>query len=669
MFKLIRNLVIGLALAVPACVVAAEKTDVALNDIPKLAKEDQHPVSCRRIYRALTETHYRKDVAIDDQFVQDFYIQYFKYVDPYKSLFFRNEIKEFIADIGNVRASIVRCKLDLPYKIFNRYAVHKFDQMKNAIALLEGDKLDLNENDEFVYDREKEDWPEDPKQRSELWKKIVKYDLIKIILSGKSREDASKQLIKRYRSNLNFLTQLVSEDAFSAFENTLAHQFDPHTNYMSPIASEEFFADMHLSLEGIGATLKTEDDTVVIEELIPGGPAEKSKLLKPKDRIIGVGAKENKITDLVGMRLDEAVKLIRGPKGSKVFLQIQRGEGEAARIFVISLIRDKIKLTDRAAAGEVLNIDGHKVGVLKVSSFYDNLTSDAREQLEKLKKEKIESLVVDLRGNGGGLITEAAGFTGLFIEMGPVVQVRDMNNFIETVDDPSSDIMYDGPMVVLIDNLSASASEIFAAALQDYGRALIVGSNSFGKGTVQQVRSLSKFYDLFNGELGQLSYTIAKFYRINGGSTQLRGVTPDVVMPMLSDVQKYSEKELDNALPWDSIKSQKFQRVGSPAEHAQELTRELNARIASDPAYQVTLEQIELAKKIVDKPSVSLNLEERKTKKEEDAKGELDRTNRLLKIIGQKPVENLNDVPADVKFPDPIKDQAARVALGLALQQ
>ena len=637
MFKLIRNLVIGLALAVPACVVAAEKTDVALNDIPKLAKEDQHPVSCRRIYRALTETHYRKDVAIDDQFVQDFYIQYFKYVDPYKSLFFRNEIKEFIADIGNVRASIVRCKLDLPYKIFNRYAVHKFDQMKNAIALLEGDKLDLNENDEFVYDREKEDWPEDPKQRSELWKKIVKYDLIKIILSGKSREDASKQLIKRYRSNLNFLTQLVSEDAFSAFENTLAHQFDPHTNYMSPIASEEFFADMHLSLEGIGATLKTEDDTVVIEELIPGGPAEKSKLLKPKDRIIGVGAKENKITDLVGMRLDEAVKLIRGPKGSKVFLQIQRGEGEAARIFVISLIRDKIKLTDRAA--------------------------------EKLKKEKIESLVVDLRGNGGGLITEAAGFTGLFIEKGPVVQVRDMNNFIETVDDPSSDIMYDGPMVVLIDNLSASASEIFAAALQDYGRALIVGSNSFGKGTVQQVRSLSKFYDLFNGELGQLSYTIAKFYRINGGSTQLRGVTPDVVMPMLSDVQKYSEKELDNALPWDSIKSQKFQRVGSPAEHAQKLSIELNARIASDPAYQVTLEQIELAKKIVDKPSVSLNLEERKTKKEEDAKGELDRTNRLLKIIGQKPVENLNDVPADVKFPDPIKDQAARVALGLALQQ
>jgi carboxyl-terminal processing protease len=438
---------------------------------------------------------------------------------------------------------------------------------------------------------------------------------------------------------------------------------------MSPIASEEFFADMHLSLEGIGATLKTEDDTVVIEELIPGGPAEKSKLLKPKDRIIGVGAKENKITDLVGMRLDEAVKLIRGPKGSKVFLQIQRGEGEAARIFVISLIRDKIKLTDRAAAGEVLNIDGHKVGVLKVSSFYDNLTSDAREQLEKLKKEKIESLVVDLRGNGGGLITEAAGFTGLFIEKGPVVQVRDMNNFIETVDDPSSDIMYDGPMVVLIDNLSASASEIFAAALQDYGRALIVGSNSFGKGTVQQVRSLSKFYDLFNGELGQLSYTIAKFYRINGGSTQLRGVTPDVVMPMLSDVQKYSEKELDNALPWDSIKSQKFQRVGSPAEHAQKLSIELNARIASDPAYQVTLEQIELAKKIVDKPSVSLNLDERKAKKEEDAKGELDRTNRLLKIIGQKPVENLNDVPADVKFPDPIKDQAARVALGLALQQ
>ena len=289
--------------------------------------------------------------------------------------------------------------------------------------------------------------------------------------------------------------------------------------------------------------------------------------------------------------------------------------------------------------------------------------------LEKLKKEKIESLVVDLRGNGGGLITEAAGFTGLFIEKGPVVQVRDMNNFIETVDDPSSDIMYDGPMVVLIDNLSASASEIFAAALQDYGRALIVGSNSFGKGTVQQVRSLSKFYDLFNGELGQLSYTIAKFYRINGGSTQLRGVTPDVVMPMISDVQKYSEKELDNALPWDSIKSQKFQRVGSPAEHAQKLSIELNARIASDPAYQVTLEQIELAKKIVDKPSVSLNLEERKTKKEEDAKGELDRTNRLLKIIGQKPVENLNDVPADVKFPDPIKDQAARVALGLALQQ
>lgn len=672
MQKLVRSLFMGLVLVLPMYCYAdgsekLAKETVSLGDIPKLANEDQHPIACRRIYRDLTETHYRKDVAIDDHFIHDFYLEYFKYIDPYKSLFFKSEIDEFISDIGNVRESVIRCKLDLPYKIFNRYAMHKFDQMTYAINLLESGKLDLNQDQDFAYDRDKAEWSEDPKQRNELWEKIVKYDLIKIILSGKDQEKASKQLIKRYKSNLNFLTQLKSEDAFSAFENSLAHQFDPHTTYMSPIASEEFFADMHLSLEGIGATLKSEDDTVTIEELIPGGPAEKSNLLKPKDRIIGVGSSKDKITDLVGMRLDEAVKLIRGPKDSKVYLQIQRGDGAASKIFIISLIRDKIKLTDRAASSEIIEIDHHKVGVLKASSFYENLTQDARKELEKLKKENIEALVVDLRNNGGGLITEAAGFTGLFVEKGPIVQVRDMNNFIETVDDPSSDVMYDGPMVVLINSLSASASEIFAAALQDYGRALIVGSNSFGKGTVQQVMPLGKFYDLFSSQLGQLSYTIAKFYRINGGSTQLKGVAPDLPMPSVSDVSKYAEKELDNALPWDSIKSQKYNQLNNFSQYIQPLKEKLDQRIAKDPAYKITLEQIEDAKAIMDQKTVSLNLKVRQEEKERDSKKELDRTNALLKIIGQEPVKDVNDVPAKTKFPDVQKDQAAHVALDFAL--
>lgn len=647
--------------------IAAEKSNISLEDLPKLSNDVQHPVSCKRIFRSLTEYHYNKNKVIDDTFVSEFYIQYLKNLDSYKSLFYKKEVEEFLSNIGNVRASLIKCDLNLPYKIFNRYLVHKFDQLKFQISLLEKNELDLTENEYFIYDREESDWPLDDSQRVDLWKKITKYDLIKLILSGKTKEEASKRLTKRYKSNLNFLIQAQSEDVFSIYENTLATRYDPHTRYMSPAASEDFYNDMRLSLEGIGATLSSEEDTVTIIELIPGGPAEKSGLLKPKDKIIGVGKSESKIIDLVGMRLDEAVRLIRGPKGSEVYLQVQRGEGESSKIFVIKLIRDKIKMADRAASSEIKTVNGKKIGILKVSSFYQNLTVDAKKELKKLNDEKIDALVVDLRENGGGLITEAAGLSGLFFEKGPVVQVKYGASEIESVKDPDPEVQYKGPLVVLIDRLSASASEIFSAAMQDYDRGLIVGSNSFGKGTVQQVGNLSKFYDLFSKELGSLSYTIAKFYRVNGGSTQLKGVAPDIAIDNIIDYQKYGEEELPTALPWDSISPTSFtsSKVGIK-KFIPILKEKYDLRVKEDPMFKITREQIDLTKSLMENKTVSLNLNERKEKQKQEQAKELERINKQLEIIGKPKVDKVADVPADVKFPDFGLDQSIAIAADFA---
>ncbi len=665
MNKLSLALLLGLVLG-SSCAYSAEKRNITLDDIPVLSQDKHHKVSCKRVFREFTEAHYRKDMVIDKAFIKTFFYDYLKSMDSYKVIFLKRDVENFLKDYNVLKNSVIGCDLALPFEIFNQYGRLKYEQLTYSLKVLKNGSLDLTAKEEFQYDRSKEEWPTTPAERHALWEKIIKYDLIKLILSGKTQEAAVKQLSKRYRSSLNFLSQSESEDVFSVFENTLAHLYDPHSNYMSPTVSEEFLNDINLSLEGIGATLNSEDDTVTIVDLIPGGPAEKSGQLKPKDKIIGVGSSEKQIVDIVGIRLDEAVKKIRGPKGSTVYLQIQRGEGEASKIFIMSLVRDKIKMADRVASSEVVNIDGKKVGVLKVSSFYRGLTADTKKELNKLEKEGVSAVVIDLRGNGGGLVTEATTFTGLFINQGPVVQVRYRQDDIVDAKDEDKSRDYNGPLVVMIDRLSASASEIFAAAIQDYGRGVVVGGNSFGKGTVQQVIPLARFYDLYNKDMGQLSYTIAKFYRVNGGSTQLKGVAPDISFPSAYNYMKFGEEDMDNCLPWDSISSVDYTVEGAVSPLVASLNKKHQERIKDDLGFKLLIEEAEDAKKIQDKKSVSLNLEERKAKQKEDESRELKRINLKLADINKPKIEKVADLPDDIKFPDPWKNEAAAIALDLS---
>lgn len=664
--NLARGALLALGLLCLGEVCAAEKPQVTEKDLPELFQENQHKVACKRVFRDLTEEHYRRDIELNSSFIQKFFTKFLTSLDSYHVLLLQSEVDNYLADTKKIKNALFGCSLELPYEIFNRIIRLRFDQYQYSIDLLQKGEINLEDKDEFQYDRLEEKWPSSREEQLQLYLKLVKYDLIKIILSGKTPHQAKEQLIKRYRSQLNFLTQMESEDLFSLYENSLAALFDPHSNYMSPINSEDFFNDMNLSLEGIGATLNFDDDTVTVVDLIPGGPAEKSGLLKPKDKIIGVGPSEKKLVDIIGMRLDEAVKLIRGPKGSTVYLQVQRGMGDSSRIFVISLVRDKIKMSDKAASSEIVKQGNSRIGFLKVSSFYNGLSKDATKELEKLKKEKVDAVVVDLRQNPGGLINEATAFTGLFIDQGPVVQTRGRHLEVSVNDDTDAGIVYDGPLLVMIDRFSASASEIFAAALQDYDRAVIVGSNSFGKGTVQQISQLARFYDLYSSDMGQIKFTTAKFYRINGGSTQLKGVAPDVVFPSPLDYMGIGEHELENAMPWDSIEPSRYEKCGNVSSYIPDLKRKHEARIKDNLDYGILMEQVEKVRISRDKKTVSLNLEERRARQKEDEQIELDQINRQLRGMGKPEIAKVADLPDDEKLPDVWKNEAAAIAADLA---
>lgn len=438
----------------------------------------------------------------------------------------------------------------------------------------------------------------------------------------------------------------------------------------SPRNTEQFNTEMSLSLEGIGAVLQMDDDYTVINSMVAGGPAAKSKSITVGDRIVGVGQPGKPMVDVIGWRLDDVVAQIKGPKGSKVRLEVlPAGKGTKTRI--ISLTREKIRLEDRAVQMSVHNVGSKKVGVLDIPGFYVGLTDDVKVQLQKLQKQNVDSVVIDLRTNGGGALTEAVSLSGLFIPSGPVVQVRDNNGKVREDSDNDGIVYYKGPLVVLVDRFSASASEIFAAAMQDYGRALIVGEPTFGKGTVQQYRSLNRIYDqMLRPEwpaLGSVQYTIQKFYRINGGSTQRKGVTPDLLMPTGVEAVETGEKFEDNALPWDSVNAASYTRSGDLAPLEPQLIKEHQDRIAKDREFQYIIKDIARFNAQKDKRNIiSLNLAEREKENHEDDALRLERINARLQQEGKKPLAKLDDLPKDYKEPDPYLDETVNIANDLA---
>ena len=493
-----------------------------VDELPILQQESQHSVAAKRVSALFTRAHY-KEISLDDALSARVYQRFIDSLDHNKQVLLLSDVVGFEKYRTLFDDALSKGNLSVAYDMYNVSAKRRIERYEFALALLEKGPFDFEkEGDKFFYDREDAEWPANKAELDEIWRQRVKYDALNLILADKTWEEAKELLTKRYTRAIKRTKQAKSEDVFQTAMNAFARTIEAHTSYLSPRNAERFQMDMNLSFEGIGAVLQSEDDYTVIKSVVPGGPADESGAIKPEDKIVGVAQDDEEFVDVIGWRLDEVVELIKGPKGSTVRLQVEKGATDAKTTSVVSLTRDKIKLEDRAAKSEVYVPEtgphaGEPLGVITIPSFYNNLSMDVAKEIESLKAQNVKGVIVDLRGNGGGSLTEATLLTGLFIEKGPVVQIRYGQSKVSVNRDTDGEVAYDGPLTVLVDRYSASASEIFAAAMQDYNRALIVGEQTFGKGTVQQHRGLGKIYDLYDNPLGSVQFTIAKFYRIDGG--------------------------------------------------------------------------------------------------------------------------------------------------------
>lgn len=666
MKKMLRKSAIAVSILLCTGVNAKEAETLEDYTLPTLEQESQHAVASKRISAQFLRTHYKK-VKLNDEFSAEIFDRYIRSLDVNKSIFIQADVDAMQQFQHSFDDALYKGKLQHAYSMYSKNLEKRISRFKYALALLEK-KFDFTkEGDKYYYDREDAKWAKTESELDELWRQRVKYDALNLKLAGKSDEEIKDLLSKRYKRAIKRLTQTKSEDVFQTIMNSFARTIEAHTSYLSPQRADRFQMEMNLSFEGIGAVLQVEDDFTVIRSIVPGGPADLSKKIKPNDKIIGVAQEDEEFVDVIGWRLDEVVDLIKGPKGTEVRLQVVKPTREGEPV-VVPILRDKIKLEDRAAKSEVISPDigdykGKKVGVITIPSFYNNLHADVKKEIETLKADNVDGIIVDLRGNGGGSLTEARLVSGLFIDSGPVVQIRDSAGRIDVESDADGVTHYQGPLTVLVDRYSASASEIFAAAMQDYGRGLIVGEQTFGKGTVQQHRGLGRIYDLYDNPLGHVQYTIAKFYRINGGSTQHKGVIPDILLPSAIDAEEWGESKVESALPWDSIKRASYTTFGSSGDAVKLVTERHKKRILNNPEFGYLYADIEEYQEIKDRDFVSLVEKERLEDKEEQEAQDLVRTNERLKRMGKEAVETLDDLPEELDEIDPFLDETALIML------
>lgn len=613
----------------------------------------------------LDNNHYRK-IKLDDSLSSVILNEYLEALDNNKSYFTAQDIARFekyryrLDDL--TREENVDPAFDI-YAVFRKRFDERMDYVLNKLV---NETFDYTRDEYYETDRSKAPWPKDEVELNDLWRKIIKNQALSLKLAGKKPEDITKTLKERYeRLVKTYSRDVIAEDIFSMYMNCITESYDPHTNYFSPAAAERFKQSISLSLEGIGARLQTENDYTKIVEILPGGPAEKSGLLKVNDRIVAVGQGEDgEMVDVIGWRIDDVVKLIKGPKGTKVRLGIlpaQTGVGGPTREY--TLVRDKIKLEDQQAKKQMINYtrDGKalKLGVITLPSFYmdfeayqkgdpnyNSTTRDVQRLIRELQREGMDGLVLDLRNNGGGSLAEAIDLTGIFIKNGPVVQVKNSANKIEIGADDDPTIVYNGPLVVLTNRFSASASEIFAGAIQDYHRGVVVGESTYGKGTVQTVIALDKFINEPDGEVGQLKLTFQKFYRVTGSSTQHKGVMPDIKLPTALDPEQFGESSRPSALPWDEIRGTLYQKTPVVNDRViAGLNKSYLSRLKTDPNLARFVDSTAVTRKNLKDTRVSLNEAVRKKEIEEAekraAQGKLD-TN--IRGKEQPPVTDLRQM-------------------------
>ena len=677
------NWLAGLGLALVSW--PALSNNAALDQESFLFPEPRHEKIGEIVTQFVQQQHYNH-VAVDDELSSRVLDLFIEGLDSNRMYLLKGDIEYFETYRYELDDLVKSKPLDPVFEMYQVYQTRVRERLTFALEQLEAEP-DFTQDESYQFDRSEEPWVESSAELDDIWRQRVKNDALNLALEDESWEKIQEVLGKRYRGYIKRLNQLNNDDVFERFMNTFAHALDPHSSYLSPRNSEEYRIQMSLSYFGIGASLQTDEDFVKIAGIIPGGPAAIDGSLKAEDRITGVAqGADGEVVDVIGWRLDDVVDLIRGPAKSVVRLEIIPANalpGSPKKF--IDLTRGQVKLEEQAAKSEIVKIqrDGREwsIGVIDVPSFYrdyralsngdkdyKSTTKDVRRLITELEKEGIDGLVVDLRGNGGGHLTEATALSGLFIDNGPVVQLRNANGRISRLDDPDPvpRVAYSGPLAVLVDRYSASASEIFSAAIQDYARGVIIGQQTFGKGTVQNLYSLDQYIRSEDDEgFGQLTLTIGKYYRVTGESTQHRGVDPDIALPSHINAELIGESVRDSALPWDTVQTTRF-RAGKPLESMIEsLTVSHAERSKDDPNFQFQLETIRAAEEIRAQKTISLNMESRRAEHEQDLQRRVDLENERRAALGIEPIESLDDIEDD-DFPDIQLDQAAGIVADLA---
>ncbi len=650
-------------------------------DTTKILMPDKtQPLVDKAVTRIINRYHYKK-ANIGDSLSSVILDNYISMLDGNKMYFLQSDIDRFEEYRNNIDDDLFDGNLDPAYDVFNTYKNRVTDRVKYLLNKLD-EGFDYTLDEYYTPDRTDTTWAETNGELDELWRKRIKNDALNLKLTGKEWDKIVETLSKRYKGFHKAILQYKPEDVFQLYMNAFAEAIDPHTSYFSPRTSENFNIQMSLSLEGIGASLRTENDYTKVVDIIHGGPAFKSGKLKKNDKILAVGqGEEGELVDVIGWRIDDVVQKIRGKKGTTVRLLVEKADaGADVPPDTITLIRDKVKLEEQAAKKKVINIEeegtAFKLGIIDVPTFYidfegrregdrdyKSTTRDVRKLLEELEDENVDGVIIDLRNNGGGSLQEAIDLTGLFIKDGPVVQVRNKDGSIDIGVDQDSDIAYEGPLAVMVNRYSASASEIFSGAIQDYGRGLVIGENTYGKGTVQNLYDLNKFLVGTDSDLGQLKLTIAKYYRVNGHSTQNKGVVPDIILPSEVDPEEFGESSNESALPWDQIASSDYIPFGKLSPLIPKLIKQHEERVKNNQEFQYILEDIREYSEKKEQKSYSLNEEIRKTEKEEqEAKRESRDEGRQLdsEFEVEEPEEVVKD-EEDLKVDDPYLEEGGHI--------
>lgn len=630
----------------------------AANKWDSLQPDRDEIVASLNVVELLKRHHYSKP-PLDDARSVIIYDSYIKLLDPARSYFTAADIAEFDKWKTQFDDFLKSGNLDPGFTIYKRYLDRVKQRLDFALAELNKgvDKIDFTAKETLLIDRKDAPWLKNQAELDDLWRKRVKDEVLRQKIAGKEPKQIQETLTKRYKNQLSRLDQTRAEDIFQAYINTFAQSYDPHTNYLSPDNAENFDINMSLSLEGIGAVLQSDNDQVKIVRLVPAGPAAKTKQVAPADKIIGVAQGNKEMVDVVGWRLDEVVKLIRGPKGSVVRLEIIPASNAPSdqTSKIVSITREAVKLEEQAAKKSVLKLkqDGrdYKLGIIEIPAFYldfkayragdpeyKSTTRDVKKLLTELQKEKVDGVVIDLRNNGGGSLQEATELTSLFIEKGPTVLVRNSDGRVDVLEDENPGAFYKGPLALLVNRLSASASEIFAGAMQDYHRALIIGGQTFGKGTVQTIQPLNH---------GELKLTLAKFYRVSGQSTQHQGVLPDIDYPSIIDTKEIGESALPEAMPWDTIRPVVKPAADPFKPFLAQLKAQHEARSDKDAEFTYIRDRLALTQKLMNEKTVSLNEQDRRARHDEIEAKQLALENIRRKAKGEEPLKELKKEDED----------------------